>query len=364
MQAATSLISDLEAAITSSGSDRRIETLRRVTDLFLSNADRYDPEHVQVFDDVLGRMISHIESRALAELSQRLAPVGNAPLEVIRTLAMNDAIEVAGPVIEISSRLSTNDLVSIAVTKSQDHLLAISGRKEIDELVTDVLVERGNTDVVRKVAVNQGARLSGNGYASLVRRAEHDDDLADTVARRPDISPQLFQELVQKAAETVRARLLAARPDLEDGVSSALQKASGELAKANVARDYSSAKRIVQPLHHDGKLTDAVILQFARDKRFDDVVVALSLLCSTQLEIIDRLMQGSHIDAVLIPCKAADFSWPTAKAVIQLNPCHRALTDDKYEQLQKDYQKLSNTTAQRIIRFWQVRSKTEVVVPG
>jgi uncharacterized protein (DUF2336 family) len=250
--------------------------------------------------------------------------------------------------------------VNIAATKSQDHLLAISGRKEIDESVTDVLVERGNTEVARKVAVNQGARLSGTGYASLVSRAEHDDQLIDIIGRRSDISPQLFQELLRKATETVRARLLAVRPDSEDGVSHALHKASEELARANVARDYSSAKRHVQPLHHDGQLKEVVILEFARDKCFEDVVVALSLLCSTQLEIIDRLMQGSHINAVLIPCRAADFSWPTVKAVIQLNPFHRALTDDKYEQLQKDYSKLSNATAQRIIRFWQVRSKTEL----
>src|SRR5262245_44367833 len=166
MQAAASLISDLETAITSSGSDRRIETLRRVTDLFLSNANRYDNEQVQVFDDVLGRMINHIEGRALAELSERLAPVDNAPLEVIRTLAMNDAIEVAGPVIENSARLTSSDLVDIASSKSQDHLLAISGRKEIDESVTDVLVVRGNAAVARKVAVNEGARLSGAGYAT------------------------------------------------------------------------------------------------------------------------------------------------------------------------------------------------------
>ena len=71
--------------------------------------------------------------------------------------------------------------------------------------------------------------------------------------------------------------MLAVRPDLEDGVSHALHKASEELARANVAR-YSSAKRLVEPLHHDGKLKEAVILQFARDKRFEDVVVALSLL--------------------------------------------------------------------------------------
>lgn len=362
MSAQTSLISDLEAAIASSGSDRRIEALRHVTQLFLADADRYEPAQIEVFGDVLERMISHIERRALAELSRQLAPVNNAPLRVIQTLAMDDAIEVAGPVIEKSNRLSTSDLVNIATTKSQDHLLAICGRKEIDAAVTDVLVERGNADVARKVAVNEGAHFSDTGYVSLVKRAEHDDQLIESLGRRSDISPQLFQELLRKATETVRARLLAARPDLEDGVSQAIQRASEELAKASIARDYSLAKRVVQPLHHDGKLDETVILGFARDKRFEDVVVALSLLCSTGIEIIDSLMQGSHIDAVLIPCKAVNFGWPTVRAVIQLNPFHRTLTDARYEQLHDDYQKLSVATARRIIRFWQVRSKADGAV--
>lgn len=353
-----SLISELDEAITSGGSDKRVETLRRITDLFLTHADRYQPEQVAVFDDVLGHMIRHIESRALTELSQRLAPVDNAPRNLVRTLAMDDAIEVARPVIESSICLSTSDLVEIASTKGQEHLLAISGRNEINEAVTDVLVERGNDEVARKVAVNQGARFSGGGYATLVRRAEHDDRLADSVGRRTDIPPKLFQELVQKATETVRTRLLAERPN-SDGAMQVLQKASGELAKANAARDYSAAKRFVMPLHHDGKLKEATVLEFAGDKRVEDVVVALSLLCPAPLEIIDRLTLGSHIDALLIPCKAASFSWPTAKTILCLNPCHRALTEERYEQMRKDYSKLSFATAQRILRFWQVRSNLE-----
>ena len=353
-----SLISELDEAIKSSGSDRRIQTLRRVTDLFLTNADRYEPEQVELFDDVLGHMIKHIESRALIELSQRLAPVDNAPLHVIRTLAMNDTIEIARPVIESSNRLSMSDLVSIASTKSQDHLLAITGRNEIDEAVTDVLVARGNDEVARKVAINQGARLSRTGYAALVRRAEHDDTLAHSVGRRADIPPQLFAGLLRKATETVRARLLADRSDTDD-VSQAVHAASGDLAKASVARDYSSAKRFVQPMYHDGKLSEDAVLDFARDKRIEDVIVALSLLCSTQLEIIEKIVHGSQIDGLLIPCKAAGLSWQTAKTIICLNPCHRTLTDERHEQMQKDYLKLSLTTAQRILRFWQIRATTE-----
>ena len=100
-----SLIADLDEAIQSGSSDRRMATLRRVTDLFLSQAGLYESEQIELFDDVLLRLIEHIETRALAELGERLAPVENAPAGVIRHLANHDEIVVAGPVLKDSKRL-------------------------------------------------------------------------------------------------------------------------------------------------------------------------------------------------------------------------------------------------------------------
>ena len=71
-----------------------------------------------------------------------------------------------------SSRLSTEALVEIASTKGQDHLLAISARDNLPEAVTDVIVERGETKVIRKLANNAGARFSETGYSGIVARAE------------------------------------------------------------------------------------------------------------------------------------------------------------------------------------------------
>lgn len=56
MEIGHSLIAELDQAIKNGSSDKRIATLRRVTDLFLSNAGRYEPEQVELFDDVLVRM--------------------------------------------------------------------------------------------------------------------------------------------------------------------------------------------------------------------------------------------------------------------------------------------------------------------
>ena len=125
MTARTSLIVDLEDAVQRGSPERRAETLRRITDLFLGSADRFTGEQVALFDDVMGRLIDRIETRALAELSRRLGPVANAPEQVLRRLARNDAIAVAGPVLAQSPRLAEADLVDIAASKSQAHLLAI-----------------------------------------------------------------------------------------------------------------------------------------------------------------------------------------------------------------------------------------------
>jgi uncharacterized protein (DUF2336 family) len=114
-----SLIVELEEAITSGSSEKRVETLRRVTDLFLGEADRLNEAQVGLFDDVLCHLIRRIETKALVELSGHLAPVDNAPIEVIQRLARNDEIAVAGPVLAHSARLTTGDLVEIAGTKSQ-----------------------------------------------------------------------------------------------------------------------------------------------------------------------------------------------------------------------------------------------------
>ena len=154
-----SLIIELEDAVQSHSAERRVETLRRVTDLFLGEADRLNDEQIAVFDDVLGKLIQRIETKALVELSSRLAPIDTAPIDVIRRLARDEEIAVAGPVLTQSPRLTAADLIEVAKTKSQGHLLAISGRSQLEEAVTDALLTRGNHEVASRLAANSGRTI-------------------------------------------------------------------------------------------------------------------------------------------------------------------------------------------------------------
>ena len=123
------LLDELEAALTSGSIPRRVDILSRVTDLFVNNAENYSEEQIGVFDDVMARLVSAIETKARAKLAQRLAPIANAPSNVIHMLAFDDDIEVARPVLSLSERLDERDLLISAGTKSQKHLFAISRRR-------------------------------------------------------------------------------------------------------------------------------------------------------------------------------------------------------------------------------------------
>ena len=158
------LIDELEAALSAGSDARRIEMLSRITDLFVGAAERYSEDQVGVFDDVMARLVSTIEAKARVILAQRLAPIANAPLGVIHILAFDDDIDVAHPVLQHSERLDDLALLANANTKSQRHLFAISQRLRLSETVTDILVRRGDRDVVRSVAKNAGARFSDTGF--------------------------------------------------------------------------------------------------------------------------------------------------------------------------------------------------------
>jgi uncharacterized protein (DUF2336 family) len=169
MSASESLIPELEDVIQHGSLERRALTVKRIANLFVDSASQFNEDHIGLFDDVLCRLVVEIEAKARAEMSRTLAPIANAPANLMRSLAHDDDIAVAGPVLTQSSRLQETDLVELAKTKGQDHLAAIAGRNGIGEAITDVLVRRGNPEVVRNVADNQSARLSEGGFSTLVR---------------------------------------------------------------------------------------------------------------------------------------------------------------------------------------------------
>lgn len=362
-----SIIDEVESALRTGSAEKGLATARRVTDLFLSSAGSFDDEQIALFDDVLDRLIGTIELRAIAdmgarialtEISAQLAPIAQAPPSVIRRLANNDEIRIAGPVLQESARLDDGELVKIASSKGEPHLLAVAGRWWLKEIVTDALLARRYPSVSRRLAANPGARVSGHGFTVVVGQAESDPELAVSVGVRVDLPSELRRQLLRSATDAVRARLLShAPPDLFEEIQSAIAAVTvGVEREMSGVRDFDGAKRAIANLKATGQLSEATLLGFAIQRRYEETAAALAALSGSTVEVIRPLMQSLRDDGLLVPCKAAQLSWETTAAVLESRFATGAMKPADVAKAQGHFARMTAENARRTLRFWQVRA--------
>jgi uncharacterized protein (DUF2336 family) len=190
--AAQPLIAELECVLSRAPVAWRSTALRRLTDLFMVDAELYSDDQVAVFDDVIIRLLDNMDRRTLAELSKRLAELKRAPLNVVATLARNADLAIAGPLLEKSSVVSDAILIDIADKARDPALLStIVTRPQLSEALTEVLIRRGTPAIARKILENAEARVSEASFARLVTSLDNDKEMAVAIAKRPDLPAEL-----------------------------------------------------------------------------------------------------------------------------------------------------------------------------
>jgi len=354
MTKGNSLIADLERALGSGSERHREEILSRVTDLFFASAPHYSTEQIKLFGAILSTLITAIEPMARARLATRLAPARNAPADVVRMLAFDDNIEVARPMLTKSECLSDADLVENANSKSQQHLVAISERKDLSEDVTDVLVTRGNQEVAYSVSKNQTAHISYAGFRTLMKRSIDDDKLALLVGAREDMPRQHYLQLIDQASDAVRARLLAENLGDNSAVESVVQEITTALrndAQSN-SENYAAVWASLEAMHRAGKLNEAAVQGFAKRQQLVETAVALMLLCGVERDIVERALLAPGSDVLIILAKLAGFSWTTAKAILLLKAGSQATSEQDLEQAKASFDRLQRGTARNMLGFF------------
>jgi uncharacterized protein (DUF2336 family) len=352
-----SLLDELQATLAHGTVARRVETLRRVTDLFLNGAVDYSSDQIELFDDVLQCLMEHIETSAKALLANRLAPIDTAPPLTIRALAFDDLIEVAAPVLSRSERLDDDALIETARTKSQAHLMAISTRRVLSGAVTDVLVLRGNDQVVQSTVNNPGAEFSERGFTQLIDRAEGDDDLATCIGLRPTIPRHLYLKLLAKASVTVRARLEAANPQHAAEVPTAVREATrrAHSAPAAITRQTAIAHELVRSLYEDGRLDEVEVAAFAEAGKFDEANASIAALAGVPVSIAESMMVDTRSEGVMILAKIAGLSWSTVRAIINMRDDLSGMEPADLATCKATYERLRPSTAQQVLRFHRMQ---------
>lgn len=359
MLAHPGLIDELETAAAGNDVGRRADALRRLTDLFLSGWSRYSDEQIELFDEVMCRLCVEVETAARAAMAERLAPLSSAPRALIRRLATDDAIEVAGPVLAKSTRIDDVTLLEVARTKRQDHLLAIAKRARIAAPLTDVLIERGDRDVALATLQNPGAQLSDYGCQTAVARARSDECLAISIWARQDIPRHHLVRLFADSCEAVRIKLETQDRRRANLIRSIVAEISGDMQSKGRAnrRDYERARAVVEPLLAEGMLDSSRLRAFAGAGAFDETAIALSALCKLPLDVVERGLVHDRVEPVLVFARSIGLDWETTQSILTLRTGSGGCNKSEIDEALAHFTRLKPETAQKAVAFYRLRAE-------
>jgi uncharacterized protein (DUF2336 family) len=354
------LIDELESDVAHKPIGYRARALQRVADLFTQSSGQLSSEQIALFDDVMARLINQIDVGARAAFGRRLLDMTAVPPTVVRNLALDDSIEVAGPILRQFDGVSEETLVEGAMTKSQGHLLAISQRRHVPATVTEVLVERGNQEVAMSTTGNPGAKFSDLGYSTIVRRAGTDRDLAACVWRREEIPRFHLLTLFAAASQSVRQELQSISPQRASEVESMIGRARDELQtySREHSQEYLAAFERVTSLQDSGRLTESAVLGFASAQQFYETAVALSLLGDAPIGFVERSMVNEKCDHLLVLAKSIGLSFDTVRAILSLRADRMGGSATDPEEAGASYQKLQPETARKAIQYCRLWERT------
>jgi len=359
------LIDEIQDSQITGSTKKQLKALTRITDLFVAGAGRYSTRQTELFDEVFKTIVGVIETKTRIKLAQHLATYTRAPPTIVRAFAFDDNADVAGPVLSQSAVLGESDLVASASTRSQGHLYAIAQRQTLSEVLTDILIRRGERIVLHAVAKNAGARISDRSFRDLILKSSDDPELALHVGSRRDIPRHHFLTLLENASAAVRERIVAANPGVAETVQGALTEVVDEINLELRAKssDHAKARKKVRRLKYWKELGEAKVHAAARGQDFEQAVLALSALAHCPIEVVERAVLNENPGAIQVVAKAAGCSWATVKALLAMRVAKRTMTGADFDHARESFERLKVRTARRVLEFYQARRNMREAPP-
>ncbi|MGY2931978.1 hypothetical protein ACVWZ6_001580 [Bradyrhizobium sp. GM6.1] len=352
---AADLIVELDATIAGSSSERCVRMLQRTVELIVAGNGRLREPHLDLLDDVLVRLIARIAPSTLVELSTALADLPAAPKKTLRRLASCEDAAIAVPVLRQSLALTPEDLMDIAASSSESHLLAIADRHEIENAVTDVLLQRGSSKVCLAIIGNPAAGFFDASYSILIGKAEQDDEITKALALRPGTPDMVVRALLSASPRPVIPTNADARPCAFSGATT-----SSELpvtVKRLLDTEYAAARPEIVSLNRAGKLNDSTVNRFVIRNETANLYTALSVLSGAPVEVVEHVMAEPDCEGVVMACRASRLNWQTTLAILQQSRPAPFLSER--ERAQEVFEKLHLSTSQWSVRWGAISASAD-----
>lgn len=331
--------------------ESRRALLRRVTDIFLNEPGSYTDQQRLLFGDIMEKLAYDLEMQVREELARRIAAESGAPHSLVKRLAF-DEVFVARPVLERSPVLTEQDLLELTKCCGQDHLLAITKRKDIGFRLSAVLVDRGEDGVVASLVGNDNARISTTTVEEVAKRAETSEPLQAALIERTDVPREIVMGLLEHVSEKLRHTVL---DKLTDADVENLEDVVDTMRSEIESRPETAAEDHVARLEQSGQLDENALIEFAAENQAMEFLLALSRILKLEPQTVQKVITDKTGQALLIACRAGGLSSRCFKELATSPLIAVATNLHQIVPLIRSFEKLTIPEAQRTMRYWRSR---------
>jgi len=277
-----------------------------LSDLFLADGIALTRNERALIYDILHRIIHDIESAMRVEVSRHLAEQPDVPRDLAVILA-NDEIEVAYPILTLSSVLFDDDLIEVARNRTFEHQMAITVRTEVSEAVSEVLVATGDERVITSLLKNRNARITRATLAYLVEESRRLNSLQEPILRRDDLPDALAGRMVMWVSAALRQYILDNYQVDAGSIDDALEVSALEVIRSDPPGGNKSAE-LARTLQEEGRNTPDFMVRVLRDGEVRLFVALFEEMTRlSEALIMDILFEPSG-EGLAIACKAIDLT--------------------------------------------------------
>jgi len=317
--------------------DRSVESRRALTatigDLFDKQDEVLSERERALMTDILRKLIHDCEKAVRRDLSERLSGVPNPPHELIVSLA-NDEIEVAEPILKQSKILRDAELIGVIRHRTQQHQLAIAMRRSLSEYVSDVLVETGNTDVIKVLLENSDANISEATMEYLAEESRRVDTYQEPLLRRGDLKSELAERMWLWVSAALRSHIMETFEIDPSQIDDHLERGSGgisrdpQLRQDGPRQDESGraeleqetpAEALARRLTEQHKVTPEFLVQVLRQGEVPLFEALFGQLSGLKAPRLHDVLYDSGGEGLAITCRAIEMPKPAFATIFLLS---------------------------------------------
>ncbi len=326
-----------------------------INDLYSDEEALLTEQDRTIMVDIIRQLIHEVEVSVRRTLAERLAQQGDAPEDLVVTLA-NDEIEVAHAILIKSEVLKDPELIEIVQHRTMEHQVAIAIRPKISEQVSDALVETGNEEVVTTLLSNQGALISNSTMNHLVEQSDQVPSYQGPLVRRHDLSPELGRKLYWGVSAALRQDILE-KFDLDPGdIDEAMEAAVKDamVKETNFVHQQIAAR---EPAEQVCDQDEHILIGLLRKGEIAMFLDKFTTLTKIRLTLVRRILFEPGGEGLAVACKGIGLDKSTFVSIFvwfrQGRLGDKEVEVDELTRALSFYEKTDPSVARALMRRWQ-----------